>query len=281
MNKLGLIAIALAACNMWYTYSITESIRRTESLRDEVHKMGERILITLVEAEKISLNRFETATRDKADEASAILSKSFDQLATQSLKEYADKLKTAQASLIAENEALTKARDSKEREQKSLPSRVTLDDLNNHYVARFEAANAYDALESFSTKIGILSFRKTDFEFAYFPEKGNLVRLKIGKEGYEGSFELADAWLDETLAAKLKSGYTVIEDESKDTTYGFAKWKTLHLGDLYCKIYRETTRFKGDTYNTTHLQYTFFVEVGSIVGNERKRLTEYNQKLGS
>jgi hypothetical protein len=214
----------------------------------------------------------------KANES---LMESFNQITLQSLKEYEAKLKNVQSAIVAESDALTKAREAANREQKGLPSRVTLDDLNRHYVKIFEDTDEYQAVESFTTKIGTLSFRKADFEFGYFPEKGNLVRLKIGKEGYVQSFELADAWLDEALATKLKNGYRVVEDESKTTTYGFAKWKTLHLGDMYCKIYRETTRFKGETYNTTHQMYTFFVEVGSIVGNEKKQLSEYNLKIGS
>jgi hypothetical protein len=264
-----------------YTYSITSSIRRTEHLRDEIHQIAANSAKALSDAEKDSIDRFSTTTRSKVTEASSELSKSFDELSTQSLQNYTEKLKLVQAALVAETEALAKARDAKERELKNLPSLVTLEDLNAHYVAKFADTKLHQYVESFTTKIGTLSFFKEDFEFNYFPEKGNLVRLKIGKVRYEGSFELADAWLDEALAIKLKGGYSVIEDESKTTTYGFAKWKTLHLGDMYCKVYRETTRYKGDTYNTTHLQYTFFVEVGSINGSERKRLSDYNRKLGS
>jgi hypothetical protein len=281
MNKTGLFALTVAVCSLVYTYCITDSIRRTEDLRGEINEAASRSLKLMTEAERSGLSRFVTATQANVTVANAALLQSFTELNKQSLDKYSEKLRATQSAVLAEMETLSEVKSAKEREFKDLPSRVTLRDLNSYYATKFAQAKPYHAVESFTTKIGTLSFSLNDFEFDYFPEKEELVRLRIGKESYEGSFELADAWLDDALSLKIKNGYAIIEDETKLTTYGLAKWKVLQLGDLYCKIYRETTRYKGDTYNTTHQQYKFFVEVGSRLGNEKKRLLDYNQKLGS
>jgi len=239
-----------------YTYTLSQKVSETDQARESIIQLASESRLQIEQQNDSLAELFLDVAADRKMEFKAEIAAITETEIETSLQDYTDRLVKLRDEIAEAEKKRAKAEADTQRTLRGLPAMVDLRGLNEVYVQKFNAASSYGTVESFSTRLGNLSFQRSDFDFKYFPSKSDPIKLKIGKKRYEGSFELMDAWLDESVKTKIENGYAVIEEESKITRYGVASWRLLEKGDLYCKVYKESTQYKGATYNSTHSYYT-------------------------
>lgn len=162
-----------------------------------------------------------------------------------------------------------------------MPEHVALDQLNDYYAEKWkQQAGYFGTVETFNTVLGPIGFQKSDFAFAYIPSSQRLAWLKIGKKDSSENSELIKVWLEESVGAKVRLGYTRQYKRTKPSDYGEYTEALYRKGDMYFKTYFQYQRVQG-TYDRHSLQYTYYVETGSAARKQQYELEQYNQKLGS
>ena len=207
------------------------------------------------------------------------LEKTADQFTTTEIGKLTMRMERVDKDLMTRKKELHQITLDRVRALEGLPEQVELDDLDKSYTT-LRGANTGRNSESFHTNKGPIIFYKHQFSWANIPSTGRLAFFKIGRSASTENIELIRAWIEEASDAKLKMGYEVKSSDTKPSEYGDYSEVMMERKDMYFKTYLQRERVQG-TYNSTSMQYTYYIEIGSINRRNRFLIEQYNNKLGS
>lgn len=208
-----------------------------------------------------------------------VLEKTADQITIIETRKLTMRMERVDKDLMTRKKELQQFTLDRDRELEGLPEQVELDDLDKSYTS-LRAGNTGRNSESFNTNKGLIVFYKHEFSWANIPSTGRLAFFKIGRSASTENIELIRAWIEEASEAKIKMGYEVRSRDTKPSEYGDYSEVMMEKKDMYFKTYLQRERVQG-TYNSKSMQYTYYIEIGSINRRNRFLIEQYNNKLGS
>jgi hypothetical protein len=216
--------------------------------------------------------------RQKAVQAVAA---STDDIVKSKLQDFQERLGAVTADIEKQRQELAALEQNRERLSKGLPGAVDLDELGRYYAEILKNDNQYSSpAERFRTSVGEITFSESNIQVVRLPSDGSAVWVKIGKDSTAENAELLRAWISEAERAKTRLGYVREYRRVLPADYGEVAESLFRKGDLYFKTYLQYQRIQG-TYGRHSLEYTYYVETGSVSRKDRYELEQYNKKLGS
>lgn len=167
-----------------------------------------------------------------------------------------------------------------DRKLAGLPELIDLDELEKLYAASARQSKGSNYSHEFTAPKGSITFWSSNVNLTYVPSTQKLAFVRIGRNQSNENAELIKAWLEQATSAKSALGYRKVNSKKRPADYGEYTETEFRKGDMYFKTYFQFERVQG-TYNRHSMQYTYYVETGSISRREQYFLELYNRKLGS
>lgn len=229
--------------------------------------------------EKAAVQSIQTAASSAQTETTASLHRQLEQAAAQVIEravaQLEQRLRAVDSNLSTKQNQLAQT----ERALAQLPELVELDELAKTYGQQPSSQGSQQRIE-FPTPKGSIWFSDRDMTLAYVPSTKQLAFLRIGRKASSENVELIRAWLSQATDAKVTLGYRQIDRKTRPSDYGEYNEAEYRKGDMYFRTYFQFERVQG-TYGRFSMQYTYYVETGSISRRNRHFLEQYNRKLGS
>lgn len=223
----------------------------------------------------------DAAIEDVRGKAVRELASSTETAVNQQLQIFDNRLSELTEKVEKRREELSRLEKERDLVSKGLPGAVNFDELGQYYEKILAKDFQYNVpAERFSTAAGEIDFAKRNIQIVRLLSNGSTVLIKIGKDDSLENAELIRAWIAEAERAKTKLGYSREYRRVRPADYGQVTESLFKKGDFYFKTFLQYQRIQG-TYGRHSLQYTYFVETGSISRKERYELEQYNRKLGS
>lgn len=230
-------------------------------------------------AEESAVRSIQAAATAALDDTGASLRQQLAQISTQlsdkAAAQLEQRLRDTQVALSTKQSQLTQT----ERALAGLPELVELDELGRVYGQQASSQGYQQSIE-FPTAKGSIWFSGRDVTLAYVPSTKQLAHVRIGKKATSENAELIRAWLSQATDAKVRLGYQQVDRKSRPADYGEYTETEYRKGDMYFRTYFQYERVQG-TYGRHSMQYTYYVETGSMSRRDRYNLEQYNRKLGS
>ena len=223
----------------------------------------------------------DSAIQDLRESAARDVKTSTEDAIKSKLRAFEERLTAITSEVEKRQQDLRELERDRQLLSKNLPGAVDLDELGKYYSEILTRDIQYpSAAVRFRTSVGQIDFDKKNIQVVRLPSDGSTVWVKIGKESTSENSELIRAWISEAERAKTKLGYTREHRLVRPADYGEVIESLYRKGDLYFKTFLQHQRVQG-TYGRHSLEYTYYVESGSISRKDRYELEQYNKKLGS
>lgn len=244
--------------------SVDEQLRLVRDQQKSIDLAEQSAVQAVQAAASAALSGTLATIRQQLDQASA-------QASNKAIAEFEKRLRDTQAAIATKQAELAQT----DRALSRRPELVELDEL-----ARAYGPQGYQQSIEFPTAKGTIWFSGRDVSLAFVPSTKQLASIRIGRKATSENAELIRAWLSQAADAKVTLGYRQVERKSRPADYGEYIETEYRKGDMYFRTYFQYERVQG-TYGRHSMQYTYYVETGSISRRERHFLEQYNRKLGS
>ncbi len=246
--------------------SVQDDLKRIQEQQSSV-SLAERSAVKSIQAAASA------AITSTTDELQQQLQRISGEATNKAAAQLEKRLQETQSALAAKQAQLAGA----ERKLAGLPELVELDDLGKVYGN--QAQGNQQPIE-FPTGKGTISFTARDLTLAYVPSTRELAFVRIGKKQSTENAELIRAWISQATDAKVVFGYRQTKRETRPSEYGQYTETEHRKGDMYFKTYLQYERVL-ESYGRHSMQYTYYVETGSVTRRNRHFLEQYNRRLGS